>query len=157
MNPTPPPFGDPSRVREENQRAIGKGIGIGCGSCLLLVIAAVVLFATLFFIVIYALNSSDAADEAVKRATATPEVKAALGEPLTRGWITTGNSNQDGNRRTASLTVPLVGPKASGSLHLEGHAEGSRQWEFSVIRVDVDGTHQSIDLLSAEKPPTTAQ
>mgnify|MGYP000846238429 FL=1 len=73
--------------------------------------------------------------EAMRRATCSVEVVAALGEPLQAGRLPYGNMHTglDG-RREVGLFVGLEGPRGDGTLIVQGTREDDR-WDYPVMYV----------------------
>jgi hypothetical protein len=69
--------------------------------------------------------------------------------PHRTGFMPQGNVNSNTSngetRETADLTIPLKGPKASGSVHYAATKNGST-WEVSDFTVTIDGTGEKISL-----------
>lgn len=82
--------------------------------------------------------------EAMERARASPEVKAALGEPLEDRFIVGGVEPKD--HGVAKLFIFVQGPKGKGDVQIEGIREQGA-WRYSVMRVNLDANKTSIDLL----------
>ena len=139
MNSTPPPFGDPTRVNSENARAIGKGIGIGCGGCLTIVIGFVALILMIVAIVFVSIRNSEGVNVAVERAKKAPGVIEALGEPIEMGWLITGQTKGEISGKTVRVEIPLSGPKGTGKLYAEGSKSGESDWTFVTLELAVDG------------------
>lgn len=82
---------------------------------------------------------------AVDLALKSPEVRAALGEPMTVGWLPAGNvSAVEGGE--VQLNIPLRGPEASATIRVNG-TKRDGGWTYWAIRVDTErGEH--FDLLA---------
>ena len=80
----------------------------------------------------------------VDLARKSPQVRQALGEPITVGWLPQGAvNNSDGGE--AQLNIPLRGPKAGATIRVNGKKRDG-VWTYWAIRVDTEqGEH--IDLL----------
>jgi hypothetical protein len=98
------------------------------------------------------LKQSDPYKDAVARAKQSQAVQDALGTPLQEGWLVQGNLNVSDGSGTADLTIPLSGPKGSGSLHVVG-TRAANQWTYSTMAVDVPGSGAHLDLLADVKGP----
>ena len=103
----------------------------------------------LFFGVTKVIKSTGPYKTAVATATNSPEVQAKLGTPITTGMMIQGSVNTNTSNgvttEMANLTIPLKGPKASGSLHYAATKNGAT-WEVSDFTVTVDGTGEKISL-----------
>jgi predicted anti-sigma-YlaC factor YlaD len=117
------------------------------GGCLVLLMLAAALAGGVFFAVMAGVKSTDAYRGAVERATSSPAVHAALGEPVEPGWLVSGNVSVNGSSGDADLSVPLSGPRGKGTLYATAHKRAGR-WEFQVLEVAVEGRQDRIELLS---------
>ncbi|MEW5743343.1 MAG: cytochrome c oxidase assembly factor Coa1 family protein [Myxococcota bacterium] len=82
--------------------------------------------------------------EAIQKANSSPEVTAALGSPITPGGMLQGEVKDSGGTGTASLKVPIEGPKGKGTLYVEATKSGA-DWKFTSLTADVGG--KSVNLL----------
>lgn len=92
--------------------------------------------------------------DGVAKAKANPAVVAALGEPIEGGSMVGGtfnvrnvNGQESGD---VDLTIPLTGPKGTGTLRVVGKADAGK-WTYSTMEVTIAGQAQPINLLGAEK------
>lgn len=146
-SPTPPPFGDPSRVQSENASAIKKGIGCTCGGCAAIATSVVVLFVAIFSVVMYFIRSSDGVEEAVRMAGQNAAVVNAIGEPMEIGWFVNGSIKGAGVGTKVEVNIPLSGPKGSGTLVAHGFRETEQKWNFSVLSFAPENSADAINLL----------
>jgi hypothetical protein len=93
-----------------------------------------------------AIKSSEPYKEAVAKAKANPEVKAARGEPITEGCMFTGNFDTNPSTGHADLNIPLSGPKDSGTLFAVAHITDGK-WVFSKLEFAVTSTGAKINVL----------
>ncbi len=87
------------------------------------------------------LARSEGAVQALKRASDAPAVTAKLGSPIVRGTFASGSYsvNSDGTGRI-DLSLPVSGPKGSGTLLVVG-SRTANQWSYSrLIIVPDDGS-----------------
>jgi len=98
-------------------------------------------------IVMGSIKSTDAYREAVDRAKSSPQVQAALGEPVKAGWLVSGKVSVSGPSGDADLSVPLSGPKGTGTLYVTARKR-TGHWQYEVLEVGVEGRPQRIDLMS---------
>lgn len=100
------------------------------------------------------IKGSGAFTQAFAKASDNAEVKEALGAPLTPGFGMSGSMKETNGNGNADFSVPIQGPKGSGSLHVVGRSR-SGVWKFE--RIDVEAGGKTIDVLSAggadELPP----
>jgi len=95
-----------------------------------------------------ALRQSSVVQEAMARALANPQAISELGEPVRPGRLVYGKLRTRGQFGFADFEVPLVGPKARGTL--SGVALRIRgEWQFRRLDVKIAG-FPSIDLLPTE-------
>ncbi len=153
-SPTPPPFGDPSRVRSENAAAIKKGIGCSCGGCAAIALGVVALAVFIVAIVMYSLRSANGTQEAVARAKQHPQIVAVLGEPIEVGWIISGSVKGTGVGSNVEVSIPLSGSKGSGTLIAHGFRETEQKWNFSVLSFAPKGSANGINLLNSQAEAT---
>jgi len=146
-SPTPPPFGDPSRVRDENIAAIKKGVGCSCGGCAAIGFGAVAVFVLILSIVFYSIRSANGTQEAIARVKQNPEVIAVLGEPIEVGWIISGSVKGAGIGSKVEVNIPLSGPNGSGTLVAHGFRETEQTWNFSVLSFAPENAATAINLL----------
>lgn len=72
-------------------------------------------------------------------------VTAALGEPIQEGWLVGGHFEESGGSGTASLSIPLTGPKGEATLYVEASKSGG-QWQYQTEAVELKASGQRIDL-----------
>ena len=70
------------------------------------------------------LEKSPPYQDGIARAQSSAEVKAALGEPIETDGMVSGNINYSNDTGSADLTVPIKGPKGTGTLHPHRHPAG---------------------------------
>ena len=92
-----------------------------------------------------ALKSSDAYTVALDRAKQNPQVQAALGEPIEAGYFVTGNISVNNDRGHADLSIPISGPKGTGTIHAVADKIGG-EWKYKTLDVTPEGGER-IDLL----------
>jgi hypothetical protein len=139
------PFGDPTNIQRENAAAVGKGVAFGCGGCALLVVLVFgLMMACMFFafVMLWRSGPGDAAFEAAKKSEVMRE---ALGEPMTKGWLVTGNVSINNNTGTADLNVPVSGPNGSASIHAVATMTDG-VWNFSEAKATIGGHPEPVDL-----------
>jgi hypothetical protein len=125
--------------------SLGRSMALGCGGF----IVAIGLFAVgVFALATIALRSSDAYGLALNAATHDPIVIAELGAPLRAGWLSTGQVNLSGSGGDATLTIPISGPRASGTLNVRANKSAGK-WSLTQLDVDISGRTAPLDLLAA--------
>lgn len=149
--PPRPPQGPPRSWWSRNWKWV---VPVGCLLPVLLVGGCFVGMAVFVF---SAIRSSDVYSEALRRAQENPDVIAALGSPIEPKWWLGGNVNVSGESGSASLVIPINGPKGDGAIHVEA-TKSAGVWNYSKLLVETRG--QTINLLeesaSPEESPDTA-
>ncbi len=113
----------------------------------LTMVALVAGFVALIVVIVFgAMKSSDVYKTAVARAKSNPAVIEALGSPLKEGLFLSGKTNVDGASGEADLSIPISGPKGSGTIYAVA-TKSAGQWNYSTLQVEVKGSGQRIDLL----------
>lgn len=120
----------------------------GCLSVILLFVACIALAIYFLF---GAIQKSEPAQEALRRAQASQAVIDALGMPIEPGWYINGSTKTSGKTGFAELSMPISGPKGKGSLVLKASKNGP-YWEFSRLYVELPDQRR-YDLLSGEMRP----
>ena len=142
MPPAPPP-GKPGWWQRHWKWAVPLLVGFFG----LLFLAAIGLFVYGLFSMI---GSSDVAMDAKRRAQQDTRVIEALGQPVEPGWFIQGSQRINGPTGSASLQIPLAGPKAEADLYIEAVRRVGR-WHYRTLTVVVDGRSTDIDLRTPEE------
>lgn len=117
-------------------------VPVGCLGLLVLIGGLVAGFVLLIFT---AIKSSDVYQEAIQTARTHPAAIAELGTPIETGWFVSGSVSVTGPSGHADVSIPLSGPKASGTLY--GVADKSAgRWAFSRLELELEGRPARIDL-----------
>jgi hypothetical protein len=114
--------------------------------CLGMLVLAVVMCAGIAGAVFMSLKSSWPYTEGVNLASHNPVVVKELGEPIKGGWLVTGSVHITGPTGSAELSIPLTGPKKSGTLNVTAQRRDG-EWKFERAVVAVHGSDLKIDLL----------
>jgi hypothetical protein len=86
---------------------------------------------------------------ALSRAKESPAVQAALGVPITDGFLINGSVKVADGSGSADLSIPLSGPNGSGTLHAVA-TRSAGKWTFSTLTVGIQGSRERIDLLAGQ-------
>lgn len=118
-----------------------------------LVVTGIALFAA-FFAAIFAfvfgmMKSSEPYQTGLSRARADAAVVAALGEPITPGYLVQGSINGSAASGEASLAIPLKGSHGAATLHVEARKQAG-EWHYDTLVVALDEGGQRIDLRDGE-------
>ena len=157
LTPPPPPPANhpplpPTVCGPSQQSSSKKWIFWGCGGCLtLLVIGGIAAF-FIFKGVLGLLEKSPPYQDGLAKARSSAEVKAALGEPIETDGMVSGNINYNNDTGNADLTVPIKGPKGTGTLHIKSAKEPGQNWSSSTLRVTPQGG-PPIELLNPPSLP----
>ncbi|HJQ40486.1 MAG TPA: cytochrome c oxidase assembly factor Coa1 family protein [Thermoanaerobaculia bacterium] len=125
-------------------------VGIGCGVAFVGLIAFIVFIVTVVF---GAMRSSEPYKEAMRRATTDPRVIAALDAPVEASFFSSGNIQVQNNEGTAKLDIPIHGPKASATLHVEATKMRGRWYYNQMIVTPKSGPE--IDLMTSPEGSTS--
>jgi Cytochrome oxidase complex assembly protein 1 len=123
-------------------------VPLGCFTVALLFLAFV---GSMLVIVFSAMKSTDVYKEALARAKADPAVIEALCMPIKDGFLISGNTNVNGASGESNLAIPISGPKGKGTIYVSAN-KSLGQWDYSGLIVEVDQTHERIDLLQKSTP-----
>jgi hypothetical protein len=94
-------------------------------------------------------RQSDVYKLAIAQATANPQVREQIAEPIKPDWLISGELNVSGSSGKANLVIPVSGPRGRGSIQAVAQKSGG-VWRFTFLQVDVVNQSTGIDLLSAE-------
>jgi len=124
--------------------------------CLGLILGVVALVGGIVFVAMSAMKSSDVYQGALKAAQAHPAAIERLGEPIKDGWLVTGNVNVNAGGGSASLDIPVSGPKNSGKLYVRAVSPDG-EWMYERLDLAVEGG-ETVSLLDRNvvRPPPGA-
>lgn len=133
------------RRRSSSKKVIWIVVSIVLGILLL-----VCLFVGAIIVAVFSsIKNSEPSKHAVAVATQDPRVQAALGSPITPGWIAGGSINVAGSSGNADLNIPIQGPLHKGTIYVAAKkSEG--EWTYQKLAVRVEDSEERIDLL---RPP----
>ena len=99
----------------------------------LFVLAVFAFAAGIVGLVMWSFRQSDVSRLALDKARKNPEVVARLGEPIEAGLLCSGSMSTSGDSGTATITIPIHGPKGKADLHLDarkamGSGRSSTWW-----------------------------
>jgi hypothetical protein len=114
----------------------------------------VVFVGSIVLIVFSAVKSSDVYKDALALAKTHPAVIEALGSPVTEGLLLSGNTNVNGASGEANLSIPVSGPKGKGTIYVAATKSLGR-WNYSGLVLEIEPTHQRIDLLQRLAPASS--
>jgi hypothetical protein len=99
-----------------------------------------------------AIRSSEVYRDAVARATADAQVRAALGDPIQAGFFPAGSFQFFGPTGNANLAIPISGSKKSATIYVVA-TKTAGKWEYSTLEVAPEGSRDRIDLRSQPTKP----
>ena len=91
------------------------------------------------------MKSSGAYQDALARAKANPRVIAALGQPIKPGFWVSGNTSAHVGAEEADLTIPISGPKDSGTIYAVSTRSGGQR-TYKTLAVEIKKTGERVDL-----------
>ncbi len=89
--------------------------------------------------------------QAVRLAEADARVTAVTGTPLTTGRFVTGQVSTNNGVGSANLSVPVSGPKGSGTISLAAAQDGQGNWVYSKLVFTPAAGGAVVDLQSGGK------
>lgn len=112
--------------------------------CLTLIIGVIILFSSIYFGVTNMMEGSQPYEYAFEFINNDEKLSEILGSPVEKNGMAQGNINWNNGSKSAKLTVPIAGPKGTGTLFIDATGEGD-EWNYNEIRVEVNG--QKFDFL----------
>ena len=122
-------------------------LGLG-GGCLVLVLACAGLGSLGVFGVFAAMKSSEPYTESLQRAEQDAALKAAIGQPVTPGFLMQGNINLNNDDGEADLSYSVSGPEGSASVHVVA-TKIDGFWTYALMNATTDDG-DVIDLIAGE-------
>lgn len=92
------------------------------------------------------LGSSDVSKMAFAAAQASPMVTERLGQPIKKGFFSSGTIQVSGPSGRADIAIPISGPKGKATLYLVAQ-KSADQWKFETLQVSFNEGGERIDLL----------
>ena len=114
--------------------------------CLLMFLLVGAFIGAIFLFVFSMMKSTEAYAHSMETARADAEVVAALGQPIQEGMFVTGNFEESGGAGQAQFSIPVSGPKGSGTIYVEAR-KSAGEWVYSTMVLETDNPKQRIDLL----------
>ena len=90
------------------------------------------------WLIFRSMGESEPVRTAVAQAGAHPQVIAALGRPLQRGFLVSGSIQVNNDEGEAELHVPVSGPRGEGTVFVLGHRRHGR-WAYEELNISIDG------------------
>lgn len=114
------------------------------GGCLTLIIGAIILFTSIYFGVTNIMEDSQPYEYAFELINQDEELLDILGSPIEKDGMVQGNINWKNGTKSAKMTIPVAGTKATGKLYINASGKDD-DWIYHEIRVEVD--EQEFDFL----------
>ncbi len=115
------------------------------GGCFTLIIVAVIAIGSIFYGVANAIEDSQPYEFALEKINSDEDLVNALGAPIEKDGVVNGSWNYSNGKKSAKMTIPISGPKGSGTLFVEATRE-DEDWTYHVIRVEIEDS-QSFDIV----------
>lgn len=119
-------------------------LGLGCAISLVAALLAALVVAVVALVFVF-IRQSDPIPETLDWARAQAPLRDRLGEPIEAGWLIQGSVRIENATGSASLRVPLEGPRGKGILQLEAELVGNL-WRFRDLDFEPDDGSPAIDL-----------
>lgn len=141
MPSSPPPMPQPSPPGwwQRNWKWV---VPVSAVSMICLLAALIFLLVSTIFGMI---KSAEPYKDSLAKAVANPQVQSALGTPVTDGFFVSGNISTSGASGSASLDIPISGPKGQGSIHVEAK-KSAGVWTYSSLEVAIPGQPERVQL-----------
>ena len=114
--------------------------------CLSLIAMAVLFVVFIFYTVTSVMKQSTPYVDALEKAVNNEFVIESLGEPIEQDGILQGNISIQNNTGEANISIPLEGPKGSGTVYVVGRKYNGK-WTYDKMVIYIDASDETIDLL----------
>jgi hypothetical protein len=119
--------------------------------CLVAIFLLCAFVAAIFTVVDVSFRNSTVYQEALACAGKSSQVNDRIGNPLRPGRILSGELNVSGSTGTATMRIPITGPRGKGSIVLDARkVDGT--WIFRTLEVQIEGQSDVVNLLDREGP-----
>ncbi|NNE21557.1 MAG: hypothetical protein HKN11_03015 [Rhizobiales bacterium] len=109
----------------------------------------ILLFGLIFTAFFMLMKSGDAYKLSLAQVRSNERVIAVMGEPIEAGWFMSGNVSVNGPQGSANLSIPISGPKNSGTVISEA-TKVAGVWRIHLLVVRVDGDPTPIVLINTK-------
>jgi len=106
----------------------------------------------IFIVVFIVIGNSEPSKMAFAVAAANPVVRQRLGEPIKRGFFTSGNIETSGPSGHADVAIPISGPKAKATIYAVAQ-KSAGLWRFETLEIAFGEGSQRLSLKEASNPP----
>ena len=113
-------------------------------------IFGIAVFACALIVFIFSmLRNAEAAKLALAQAESSPAVTQRIGSPLKEGWIVSGNVQVVNSGGHAELSIPVTGPRGSGTLYVEAKKQAGL-WKLTLLEFAPKDSTERTRLVSSE-------
>lgn len=98
------------------------------------------------------IGNSEVSKLAFARAEADPTVRQRIGEPVKRGFFTSGSIETSDASGRADLSIPISGPRGKATLYVVAH-KSAGLWTFITLQVALKEGTERLDLLNTTAKP----
>jgi len=116
------------------------------GGCLTLIIVVAIIIGGLIYKVTDTVRESEPYTHAYAEAIKNEKVIEFLGEPIETNGIGNTNYRYSNGTTTASLTIPIKGPKDEGNIVVDAEKIND-EWAYYILHVKIDGETEVVNLL----------
>jgi hypothetical protein len=107
-------------------------------------------FAAVLMVVLFViLGDSDVSRMAIAAAESNPIVRERLGEPVQRGFFTSGTIEISGSSGHADLSIPVSGPRGKATIYAVAK-KSAGLWKFESLDIAFHQTSERMTLLNEE-------
>lgn len=119
--------------------------------CLTIIIMFFIFIGSIFYGVTSVLEESQPYQYALEKINQDDEITDELGWPIKKDGFIISKYNYNNGKKTTKLSVPVSGPKGSGTLFVEASFDSAKDenWIYDVIRIEIKD-HENIDLIESD-------
>ncbi|NAS12609.1 cytochrome c oxidase assembly factor Coa1 family protein [Poritiphilus flavus] len=118
------------------------------GGCMTLIVLFVIFVSSIFFGVTKMFEESAPYEYALEKINNDDQMIELMGSPIEKDGIMSGNYEWKNGVKSADMSIPISGPKNSGTLYIRATGEGE-EWTYHEIRVVVRDSEE-FDLLESD-------
>lgn len=120
--------------------------------CLGVVLLLAGFVAAIVFVVFSAIKSNEVYRNAVEQARANQTVVQEMGEPIEEGWYVKGSVSESGGAGSASLEIPISGPRRAGMIYADAIRDAG-EWKYTRLEVGIEGLAGRVQIFNPLLPP----
>ena len=115
------------------------------GGCLTIVIVGIIMLVGGVFAFANKVKTATGTDQALIIAQQNPALIEILGEPIESDGFGSFNISIKNGERTSNSTLPIKGPKGTGTIHVSSKGEDENR-TYEVFNVTIDGSDEIVEL-----------